>query len=158
MGQTQMVYQPHAQYKRVYVTQDFEEWISWFLLLSHVKKLIEDWTEQVRNAPLEPVFDYQQSKFWKKTNPDKVEPNSQGSFLKLILSLYINWFNPFGNKLSGRQASFGVLALTCLDMPPHLCLQTHHLFLAGIIPGPKEPDMIMMSNILKPLFEKFEEV
>ncbi|KNZ47277.1 hypothetical protein VP01_6558g1, partial [Puccinia sorghi] len=104
--QPQTVYQPHTQYKSVYVTQDFEEWISWFLLLPHIEKSIEDWTERLPQINL------------------------------LIIS------------------SFGVLALTCLDMPPHLRHQTHHLFLAGIIPGPKEPDMITMSNILKPLIDK----
>ncbi|KNZ54256.1 hypothetical protein VP01_2998g1 [Puccinia sorghi] len=120
---------------------------------SHTVKECVYWTERVQNTPLELVFNYQQSKGWKNTKPDKVEPNAQGSFLKLTFSLYVNWFNPFGNKLAGRQASFGVLALTCLDMPPHLHHQTHHLFLSGIIPGPKEPEMITMSNILQPLID-----
>ncbi|KNZ44360.1 hypothetical protein VP01_923g6 [Puccinia sorghi] len=78
----------------------------------------------LQNTLLEPVFNYQKSKGWKKTNPDKLKPNAQGSFLKLTLSLYIDFFDPFGNKISGRQASFG------------------------------EPDMIKMSIILKPLFDK----
>lgn len=108
--QQRTVYQPHARYNRVFVTQDFQEWLSWFLSLPDIEKSIEDWTDQVRNNQSDSVFDYQQSLAWKKINPDKVEPHARGSFLKLTFSLFVDWFNPFGNKLAGRQASFGVLA------------------------------------------------
>ncbi|KNZ44726.1 hypothetical protein VP01_889g11 [Puccinia sorghi] len=76
------------------VQRGVEEWISWFLLLPHVEQSIKDWTKRVQNAPLEPVFNYQQSNGWNKTNPDKVKPNTQGSFLKLMFSLYTSllWF------------------------------------------------------------------
>lgn len=66
----------------------------------------------------------------------------------------MDWFNPFGNKILGRKTSVGVSALMCLDLPPSIRHQSWYTFLAGIIPGPKEPSMLTISNILKPLIDE----
>ncbi|KNZ44784.1 hypothetical protein VP01_881g2 [Puccinia sorghi] len=67
-----------------------------------------------------------QSSMQKHMGLNNMKPNYCGSFLKLTSSLIVDLFNPFWDKRSSRQASFGVLALICLNMPPHLCHQTHH--------------------------------
>ncbi|MBW0514568.1 hypothetical protein O181_054283 [Austropuccinia psidii MF-1] len=81
----------------------------------------------------------------------------RGNSLILELSLFIGWFNPLQNKLSGRQTSMGVIALNCLNLPPHLRYQPNFTYLYGIIPGPNQPNIFKISSILGPLFNELLE-
>ncbi|KNZ46586.1 hypothetical protein VP01_7148g1 [Puccinia sorghi] len=55
---------------------------------------------------------------------------------------------------SHSHSSMGVLALTCLDLPPKSRNKPANIFIAGMIPAPTEPDMTMISHILAPLFNE----
>ena len=76
----------------------------------------------------------QQGSAWKKmcwpTDP------SEAHAINLLFSLFINWFNPQGNKISGKQQSLGLIALNCLDLPHPKRHLICHTYIAGITPGP----------------------
>ncbi|MBW0471117.1 hypothetical protein O181_010832 [Austropuccinia psidii MF-1] len=65
--------------------------------------------------------------------------------------MFINFFNLFNNKLSGKQSSLGLIALNCLNIPPRLQYQTKYTCQAGLIPSPNQPTMIKIDNVLIPL-------
>jgi hypothetical protein len=48
----------------------------------------------------------------------------------------------------------GVIALTCLDLSPHSQNKNSNIFIACMIPAPKEPNMTTISHILAPLVDK----
>ncbi|KNZ54402.1 hypothetical protein VP01_2958g5, partial [Puccinia sorghi] len=136
----------------VYHTQKFNSWLKWSLNVPGLEDEILSWRQTVQSAPKNKITDIQQSKALRSFSI-KAKQALSGNELRLTFSLYIDWFNPFSNKLSGRNASMGVVALTCLDLSPHGRNKHNNLFIAGIIPGPKELDMTTISHVLAPLID-----
>ncbi|KAJ6481127.1 hypothetical protein C8R45DRAFT_933026 [Mycena sanguinolenta] len=91
------------KYKRVpkttFNTQKFESWLEWFLS----RKSIEDYLAQTFQRPSaadnEDMCDLQDSPRWKYfKNMGKDKYN-------LVFGLYIDWFNPRGNRIADHAAS-----------------------------------------------------
>ena len=75
--------------------------------------------------------------------------------LRLMWSFAVDWFNPFHNKAAGKSASVGSITLACLNLPPSLRYRPENLYLAGIIPGPREPNYDEINHFLTPLIRRF---
>jgi len=78
--------------------------------------------------------------------------NGEGRY---VFSLSVDFFNPLGNKAAGKKISIGLISLVCLNLPPHLRYRSENMFLAGVIPGPKEPLLSDVNNFLAPLVDDF---
>src|SRR5207302_9029397 len=66
------------------------------------------------------------------------------------------FFNPNGSTNRGTHDSIGVISLACLNLPESICNKPEYIYLAGIIPGPKEPSLEEISNFIKPVVDDFE--
>ena len=75
--------------------------------------------------------------------------------LRLLWSFAVDWFNPFHNKAAGKSASVGSITLACLNLPPSLRYKPENLYLAGIIPGPREPNYDEINHFIGPLIHRF---
>jgi hypothetical protein len=58
---------------------------------------------------------------------------------RLIFSLNMDGFNPYGNKEARKKISTGGIYKVCLNLPPSIRYDVENLYLVGVIPGPQEP-------------------
>jgi len=70
---------------------------------------------------------------------------------RYLFSFNMDGFNPFQLKQAGRAATVMGLYMVCLNLPPEERFKPENMFLAGIIPGPKEPSMEEINHFLTPL-------
>ncbi|MBW0483665.1 hypothetical protein O181_023380 [Austropuccinia psidii MF-1] len=106
---------------------------------------IENWAKIVTTLPY--IQDIQQALSWKHM----VRPVlSDEAPLKLVFSLFIDWFSPRGNKQAVKQEFLGLIKLTCFNLPPSMQKKPAYTLVHGIIPRPNAPNVTNMSNILKP--------
>ncbi|ESK83322.1 hypothetical protein Moror_8805 [Moniliophthora roreri MCA 2997] len=65
--------------------------------------------------------------------------------------LYVDWFNPFQNKMQGKKVSCEAIILYCMNPLPEMRFLPKNTFFLCIIPGPNKPDPDTISHILKPM-------
>ncbi|KNZ43738.1 hypothetical protein VP01_9917g1, partial [Puccinia sorghi] len=78
--------------------------------------------------------------------------------IRLVLLLFINWFNPRGNILAGKKQSIGIITLNCMSLSPTMRNKSPWTFLAGITPGPQAPDITTITHLIKPIIDKLHEL
>lgn len=81
-----------------YSTQSFDSWLEFFLSRPHIEDHLHRTSQryqEFQGVPEDPMHDVHQSPAWR----------SLGNFLlypyHLVWAIYIDWFNPFTNKISG---------------------------------------------------------
>ncbi|KAH8804155.1 hypothetical protein DL96DRAFT_1474600, partial [Flagelloscypha sp. PMI_526] len=131
-----------------YISQSFEAWICWMLVCPHIEDNLIKTTERTRRAtgPLSRMNDVQDSPAWFEQKPWL----TKGGY-RLIFSIFIDWFNPYTNKIAGKVLSCGVIVLHCLNLPYHIRLRLENIFVAGMMPPPNSPDVHTISHILEVL-------
>ncbi len=87
--------------KCLYSTQSFDEWLKHFLSRKVIDDALVETFHQRNNHMHVPfggdMHDVQDSPAWKDLH------NSGDSPYKLTFGLYVDWFNPFTNKIAGEQ-------------------------------------------------------
>ena len=63
--------------------------------------------------------------------------------------LNVDWFNPFKH----RNYSMGAIYLSIINLPRQLRFKEQQAILVGLIPGPKEPKVVL-NSYLAPLVQE----
>ena len=83
---------------------------------------------------------------------------SKGSEGRYVFGLSVDAFNPFLNKQAGKKASSTAIYMICLNLPPSIRYKAENMYLAGIIPGPREPSLTQINHLLEPLVAELLEL
>lgn len=143
------------------VSFDFNDWLAGLLARpGNEKKMADIWTGIHESSEvMKDVF--HGSLLREFLGPDKKTHFSVGSDDKegrYVFSLGFDFFNPLTNKQGGKKLSVGALLLVCLNLPPYERYKPENMFLAGIIPGPKEPALDSLNSYLIPIVDSFEKL
>ena len=70
---------------------------------------------------------------------------------RCAFSLHIDFFNPEGMTVRGASNSSGIISMACLNLPLDVRYKLENMYLAGIIPGPKQPSLENLNHYICPL-------
>jgi hypothetical protein len=88
--------------------------------------------------------------------PDGKHFSLGGDEGRYTFSLGLDFFNPLGNKQSGKKKSIGMVSLVCENLPIEIRYQPENMFLYGVIPGPNEPPLTCLNHYISPLVDELE--
>ncbi|TFK47905.1 hypothetical protein OE88DRAFT_1614626, partial [Heliocybe sulcata] len=135
--------------KRLYTTQSFESWLTWFLSRPGIEDAMDESYSHVPSGDqMHSIFD---SPAWRSFGAYTSRPGN------LVFSYFIDWFNPLLNKIAGKTVSAGAIMLFCMNLPEHLQYLPENTFFAGITPPPKEPSVTTISNVADPVIDQIRE-
>lgn len=136
--------------RRLYNVQNFESWLEYLLCIPG----IEDEIDKSYNYRPNPE---RMGSIW-----DSPAWRSLGSFTtthgNLTFSYFIDWFNPFTNKIAGKTVSAGAIMFFCLNLPPELQYRPEYTYFAAITPLPKEPDMETITAVSDPVISQLNRM
>ncbi|KAF5317882.1 hypothetical protein D9758_018788 [Tetrapyrgos nigripes] len=90
--------------------------------------------------------------------PDRSLFVNRGAKIRLAFSIHTDFLNPNGITHRGPTQSIGVISCANLAMDPSIRYLPEYMYIAGIIPGPKEPNVDEMDHFVRPVIEKFATV
>lgn len=76
---------------------------------------------------------------------------------RYAFGLSVDAFNPFLNKQAGKKACVTAIYMVLLNLPPYARYKVENMYLAGVIPGLREPSLTQINHLLRPLVNELLE-
>jgi hypothetical protein len=136
---------------RTYKHQTLKSWLARLVSRPGLEQAMDDVWDRIREGSrddgMSDVWDAEELRAFcgPDDKPFSFNPENEGRY---IFSLFVDWFNPLGNKQAGKSMSSGVIFMVCLNLPLHLRYKRENVYLVGIIPGPKAPRLQQINHIL----------
>jgi hypothetical protein len=143
---------------RLFLYHDFKEWLG--------EMLCRPGMEDMMDRGFSPSPDGVMGDIWDAPGVYQIPGPNGHPFIhrcpdtnegRYLFSFNMDGFNPFQLKQAGRSATVMGLYMVCLNLPPEVRFKSENMFLAGIIPGPKEPSMDEINIFLRPLVDDLLE-
>ncbi|RDB18859.1 hypothetical protein Hypma_014527 [Hypsizygus marmoreus] len=80
----------------------------------------------------------------------------RGDKVRIAFAMHVDFFNPNGTKRRGNHDSIGIISLANLNLPETIRYRPEHIFLAGVIPGPKECNLEEINHFIRPIMDQLE--
>lgn len=137
-----------------YFVQSFTQWLAGLVQRPNIEKLMD-------STPFSQSNDGMMRDIWDGSWRESFRGNDGNLFFqkghpecRMAFSLFIDWFNPYTNKLAGAKISSGGIYMVCLNLPSEIRYLKEYMYLVGVIPGPAEPSLEQINHLLRPLVEE----
>jgi hypothetical protein len=138
------------------------DWLQGLLGRHGILEKVESVWRKAQRRPPDIVEDIWDGSFIRTLiGPDKSSPISliPEKEIRVLLSLSVDWFNPFHNKIAGKTASTGVIFMTCLNLPPEERCKEENIFFVSVLPGRKQQPYLdgVLSPLVNELLQYWED-
>lgn len=143
---------------REFVAHDFKDWLARLYARPGVEELLNrDVLRPSTPGKMADIWDA--PVLWEFMGPDgRNFMRDKGTDCRLIFSINMDGFNPYGNKQSGKQVSVSAIYMTCLNLPHDIWNRMENIFLFGVIPSPKELSLTQINHLLELLVDVLLEL
>jgi hypothetical protein len=136
---------------KTFVAFDFKDWVANLVSRPGYEAMMDSAWCRTQGDDMRDVFDGQVLQNFKAA--DGKHFSLGGDEGRYVFSLCVDFFNPFTTKQAGQKCSVGIISLACLNLPPEIRYKPKNMFLAGIVPGPREPPLNTLNHYLTPLVD-----
>ena len=132
----------HLQAKKTYPYMPLNKSLGRLVARRDMLDICEKWRSRQESIPNSFMGDIYDGDVWKVFSSSEYQNflNSPNCFL---LALNVDWFEPFERGVY----AVGAIYLTVLNLPRNIRYKPENIFLVGIIPGPKEPQLTINSYL-----------
>ncbi|MBW0575768.1 hypothetical protein O181_115483 [Austropuccinia psidii MF-1] len=140
-----------------FIYQPLKNWLSRFLQWAGIMEILHQ-HQQSQIPEASPNCDIWDGLFWRRFTGTRTINDSPFMSIwgALAFPIYVDWFNAHGK--STLLASIGPIMLIFLNLPPSKILKQENVYVAGSIPGPKEPTALQLNYLLIPLIKELKEL
>ncbi len=146
-----------------FVVYDFHDYLSSLLAQKDLEDMMDQSCDDLmasikRNEPppkyMSDVF--HREFIWKLEGPTSGQlfidrPGKEGCYL---FALNVDFFNSEGMTTRGASTSNGIISAACLNLPLDIRYKPENTYLAGVIPGPKEPHLTELNHYMRPVVDQ----
>ena len=147
----------HTVFVREYLHQSLKSWLGTLVCRPGMESILDrDVLAEGRDGTISDIFGGTVLQDFPGPDGSRFLP-SKGSEGRYVFGLSVDAFNPFLNKQAGKKASSTAIYMVCLNLPPSIRYKPENMYLAGVIPGPREPSLTQINHLLEPLVEELLE-
>lgn len=145
--------------ERLLHLQDFKHWLGQFVCRPGMEEILDRdvYATGAEEGELLDIWDGEILRRFSGPDGSRFVSSGPSRTFKLVFAICMDNFNPFFNKAGGKSYSAGVISLICLNLPPGLRHLLENIFVFCVFPGPREPELDDLNNVLCYLMDVFLE-
>jgi len=158
---TELLEERHGRLRPIkpFLAASFMDYLARSLADAEIERLCDQACDDAMNSLHEPpnsdvtnVFQAGFMKTFEGPTPGQLFID-RGDKVRLAFAIHVDFFNPNGTRKRGNHDSIGIISLANLNLPLSIRYQPENIFLAGVIPGWREPEKDEISHFLRPIID-----
>ena len=145
--------------KNIFHYHDFNDYLGHLLSRGDIEALMDHSCDELAAALSSPKPQFIKNIFEAQFFRNFVGPELGKLFIdrgdegRYAFALHVDFFNPEGMSLRGARTSSGIISMACLNLPVDIHYKPENMYLAGIIPGPKQPSLENLNHYIRLLMK-----